>query len=447
MQTLQRDHLREIFKSALAAVDPHIAVSRAVTIEKSYFHTAGAAYDLDSYGSILVVGAGKATGRMALAIEDVLGDRITDGLIIVKNGYTAPLRAVRQVEAGHPVPDEAGVEGTQRIIELVRRADEKTLVVCLFSGGGSSLLVAPLPGVTLEDKRRTTEQLLRAGATIDELNTVRKHLSAVKGGRLAQLAHPATVVTLILSDVIGDRLDVIASGPTTSDSSTFSDAAQAIKRYRLKPALPHGVVAFLERGLAGREPETVKSGDACFLKTSNVIVGSSAQALAAAREKAAALGWRTEVVTAELQGEARDAARMLARKALQVRDELNPGGRQCLLYGGETTVTVQGAGRGGRNQELALAFALEIAGMNGITLFTAGTDGTDGPTDAAGAVVDGSVAAEARKYGIHPEAYLGNNDSYTFFQRLDSDTGGKYHVMTGPTGTNVMDIQIILIER
>ena len=437
----------EIFNAALTAVDPYTAVTRAVIIENNSIHAAGAAYDLDAYSRILLVGAGKATARMALAIEDAIGERITEGLIIVKKGHTTPLRAVKQIEAGHPLPDEAGVQGTQRILELVRRADEKTLVICLLSGGGSSLLVAPLPGVTLEDKQMTTELLLRAGATIDELNTVRKHLSAVKGGRLAQIAHPATVVTMILSDVIGDRLDVIASGPTAPDSSTFSDASQVIERYRLKTAIPSQVASFLERGMAGQEPETVKSGDACFLRTRNVIVGSSAQALAAAREKAAALGWRPEVVTAELQGEARDAARLLARKALQAWDELKPGERRCLLYGGETTVTVMGNGKGGRNQELALAFAVEIAGVNGITLLSAGTDGTDGPTDAAGAVVDGSMAAEAQKQGIHPETYLGNNDSYTFFQRLDSHTREKHHVMTGPTGTNVMDIQIILIER
>lgn len=447
MSIIQQDHLGEIFHAALTAVDPYTAVSRAVTVENNSFHAAGAVYDLDTYSRILMVGAGKATARMALAIEDAIGDRLTAGLIIVKKGHTVPLRAVRQAETGHPVPDEAGVQSTQRILELVRRADERTLVICLLSGGGSSLLVAPLPGITLEDKQRTTELLLKAGATIDELNTVRKHLSAVKGGRLAQIAHPATVVTLILSDVIDDRLDVIASGPTASDSSTFSDAAQVIEKYRLTTTIPSQVASFLERGMAGQEPETVKSGDGCILRTRNVIVGGIDQALAAAREKALALGWRPEVVTAELQGEARDAARLLAREALHARDVMKEGERRCLLSGGETTVVVRGSGVGGRNQELALAFALEIAGRDGITLLSAGTDGTDGPTDAAGAVVDGSVVNKARELGIHPEAYLGNNDSYTFFQQLDSHTREKHHVLTGPTGTNVMDIQIILLER
>jgi glycerate-2-kinase len=333
-----------------------------------------------------------------------------------------------------------------RILDLVRGADEKTLVLCLLSGGGSSLLVAPLPCLTLVDKQRTTGLLLKAGATIDELNAVRKHLSAVKGGRLAQIAHPATVVTMILSDVIGDRLDVIASGPTAADGSTFADAAAVIEQYRLTTAIPSQVSSFLDRGKAGQEPETVKSGDACFLRTRNVVVGSSAQALAAAREKAAALGWMPEVVTAELRGEARDAARFLAQLAHRTRDGMKPGERRCLLSGGETTVTVKGSGKGGRNQELALAFAAEIADTDGITLLSAGTDGTDGPTDAAGAIVDGRVMNKARKLGIHAEAYLENNDSYAFFQRVDAQTGETYHVKTGPTGTNVMDLQILLIE-
>ncbi len=437
----------ELFSSALAAADPYRAVNKAFRVENNVLLVGGGEYNLDLFDRVMVVGAGKAAASMARAVESVLGEKIDQGILVVKYGHAGKLAAIEQVEAGHPIPDHAGILGTQRILELVRRADEKTLVICLLSGGGSSLLVAPLPGLTLEQKQKTTELLLKSGATIDELNAVRKHLSAVKGGRLAQLALPATVVTLILSDVIGDRPDVIASGPTTADSSTFAGAVQVIERCQVKPALPPGVALFLERGKAGREPETVKSGDACFLKTRNVIIGSLAQALAAAREKAMSLGWDTEVITAELQGEAREAARLLARKALQTRDDLGPGERRCLLSGGETTVTVMGNGKGGRNQELALAFAIEIAGMDGVTLLSAGTDGTDGPTDAAGAIVDGSTARKARELGVHPEVYLENNDSYTFFERFDSHSNEKRHLMTGPTGTNVMDIQIILIER
>ncbi len=438
--------LRDVFDAALSAVDPYAAVVKALRVEHNMLKAGGSVCDLDAFEHVVVVGAGKAAAAMAAAAEQVFGDKVTRGIVVVKYGHGGKLDKTEQIEAAHPIPDEAGLQGTRRILDLVRDADEMTLVICLISGGGSSLLVAPLPGVTLDDKQRTTDLLLKAGATIDELNAVRKHLSAVKGGRLAQLAHPATVVTLILSDVIGDKLDVIASGPTAPDRSTFLDAAAVIQKFSLETAIPSPVAAFLERGRVGREPETVKSGDASVLRTTNVIVGSIAQAIDAAREKATALGWQTEVVTAELRGEARDAARFLAQMAKRVRDGLQPGERRCLLSGGETTVTVTGNGKGGRNQELALAFALEMAGADGITLLSAGTDGNDGPTDAAGAVVDGGVVSAARTLGIQPEAYLANHDSYTFFQLLDSHAGEKHHVMTGPTGTNVMDMQIVMIE-
>ena len=440
-------HLIDIFKAAVAAVDPYHAVIRAITIEHNCLHAAGAAYELDTFDRILVVGAGKATARMALAIEGALGDRITEGLIVVKEGHTAPLKIIKQVEASHPVPNEAGVEGTKRIVELVRAADEKTLVICLLSGGASALLVAPMNGLTLNDKQEVTALLLQAGASIGELNAVRKHLSAVKGGRFAKAACPAQVVTMVLSDVIGDRLDVIASGPTARDSTTFADAIAVIEKYGLKEKIPIRVLSFLERGMEGQEPETVKSGDSCLHKTRNVIIGGITQALSAATEKARQLGFAPEVITGELQGEARDAARFLAAAAFRAHDTLRPGELRCLLSGGETTVTVKGNGKGGRNQELALAFALEIEGLEGVSLLSAGTDGTDGLTDAAGAIVDGGTASRARALGIDPVQYLDYNDSYMFFQRFDELSGNKSHVITGPTGTNVMDLQIMMLEK
>jgi len=440
-------HLIDIFNAAVAAVDPYHAMNRAITIEHNCLHAAGAAYELDTFDRILVVGAGKATARMALAIEGALGDRITEGLIVVKEGHTAPLKIIKQVEASHPVPNEAGVEGTKRIVELVRAADEKTLVICLLSGGASALLVAPMNGLTLNDKQEVTALLLQAGASIGELNAVRKHLSAVKGGRLSKAACPAQVVTMVLSDVIGDRLDVIASGPTARDSTTFADAIAVIEKYGLKEKIPIRVLSFLERGMEGQEPETVKSGDSCLHKTRNVIIGGITQALSAATEKARQLGFAPEVITGELQGEARHAARFLAAAALRAHDALRPGELRCLLSGGETTVTVKGNGKGGRNQELALAFAREIEGLEGVSLLSAGTDGTDGPTDAAGAIVDGSTASRARALGIDPVHYLDYNDSYMFFQRFDELSGNKSHVITGPTGTNVMDLQIMMLEK
>jgi len=440
-------HLIDIFNAALVAVDPYQVVTSGMTFENNCLHAAGAAYELEAFDRVLVVGAGKATARMALAMEDALGNRISDGLIVVKDGHTAPLRIIKQVEASHPVPNEAGVEGTKRILELVRTANEKTLIICLFSGGASALFVAPVNGLTLNDKQEVTSLLLKAGASIGELNAVRKHLSAVKGGRFAKAACPAQVVTMILSDVIGDRLDVIASGPTARDSTTFADALAVIEKYGLKEKMPMRVLAFLERGREGREPETVKSGDPCLHKTRNVIIGGIAQALSAAKEKARQLGFAPEVVTGELQGEARDAALFLATAALRAHDTLKSGELRCLLSGGETTVTVKGPGKGGRNQELALAFALDIEGLNGVSLLSAGTDGTDGPTDAAGAIVDGSTVSRARAFGIDPVRYLDYNDSYAFFQRFDALSGDKSHVMTGPTGTNVMDLQIMLLEK
>ncbi len=439
--------LTAIWRAAIGAVDPYNAVKRAIQLERGRLIVSGSDQDLSIYPRILVVGAGKATARMAEAVGSILDDRIAEGLIIVKYGHTGSLKTVAQVEAGHPSPDAAGVEGTEKLLGLVRSADERTLILCLLSGGGSALLVAPLPGLTLEDKQQTTDLLLRSGAAIHELNAVRKHLSAVKGGRLARQAFPATVLTLILSDVIGDRLDVIASGPTVPDSTTFADAASVIEKYGLRAKLPPRVAGLIDRGIAGEEQESPKSGDACFERSRTVIVGGLGQALAAARDNAELLGYPCEVMDVALQGEARDAATILARTASRVQSGMRAGERRCLLFGGETTVTVRGHGKGGRNQELALAFAKEIAGKRGIAMLSAGTDGTDGPTDAAGALVDGATLRKAGQAGLLAEAHLADNDSYTFFERFDAATGGRAHFKTGPTGTNVMDIQIVIVEH
>lgn len=443
-----KDEAVKIYGAALKAADPFNAVARRLRMEGSTLCADGARYDLDAIERVVVVGAGKGTALMAKAVEEVLGERIERGLVIVKYGHTAPLSRIEQVEAAHPLPDQAGVEGTERIVELVEGADESTLVICLLSGGASSLLVAPMEGICLEEKRATTAALLRAGAAIDELNAVRKHLSRTKGGRLARLASPAGLLTLILSDVIGDRLDVIASGPTAPDTATFRDALDVIDRYGLTGTLPSAVIKTLEDGLAGRVEETPKGSEAFFKKVRNIVVGGLNDSLDVAKGFAAACGFEAEVLTSTLHGEARDAAAGLAKKALERRASMRSGqASACLISGGETTVTVRGGGRGGRNQELALAFAIEIEGVDGVAMLSAGTDGTDGPTDAAGAIVDGSTAAMARDNGIDPKAYLEDNDSYGFFERLDSASMVKSHLKTGPTGTNVMDIQIIMLEN
>ena len=440
--SLIKQQLVDIFNSALSAADPYNAVKRAIRIEGDQLLAGEEAYDLRNYERVLAVGAGKGTALMAQAVEDVFGDRIDDGVIIVKYGHTRPLNRIREIEASHPLPDEAGVKGTEEIIETLKDVDEKTLIICLLSGGGSALLVSPAEGISLKDKQMTTDILLKAGTSIDELNAVRKHLSRVKGGRLASIAYPATVITLILSDVIGDRLDVIASGPTVPDRSTFMDTVKVIEKYNLVKKLPNNVLSMLLDGIAGKLPDTPKAGEDCYKKGSAVIVGSLRQAINAARNAANKLGFDTEIVTDKLQGEAREAAVYLADLAKMVRSSRKGGKPMCLLSGGETTVNVKGSGKGGRNQEFALAFALEIEGVDGITLLSAGTDGTDGPTDATGAIVDGETIHFARKLGVDPEKYLENNDSYNFFKKIDEG----HHLITGPTGTNVMDVQIIMVE-
>lgn len=441
-----REALSGVFQAALAAADPYRAVFDAVKIEEGRLLVRGVPYDLAAYDRIVVVGAGKATARMAQAVEELLGARITQGLVIVKYGHKALLRLVEQVEAAHPVPDEAGVNATQRILDLLETADDRTLAICLFSGGASALLVAPVEGIRLQDKQQVTEMLLDAGAAIDELNAVRKHLSAVKGGRLAQAAWPAQVVTLLLSDVIGDRIDVIASGPTAPDKSSFDYAWAVISNHGLSEKLPERVRDYLRRGIAGQEMDTVKHGDPCLDKTQNAIIGGIGSALAAAQEQASQAGFAAETVDAGVQGEARVVAQQLARQARARLAGMSAGERHCMLWGGETTVTVRGNGKGGRNQELALAFALNIEGAD-IAMLSAGTDGSDGPTDAAGAMVDGDTTAEARSVGLDAATYLDDNDTYTFFHRLDELTGWHSHFKTGPTGTNVMDLQIVLCGK
>jgi len=443
----ERKHLLDIFHAAIAAVDPFNAVMNAVKIESNHIHVRGTRYDLDAYERIIVVGAGKATARMAAAIETLLGDKLAAGLIVVKHDHTTSLNIIEQVEAAHPVPNEEGVEGTLRILNMMHSADENTLVICLLSGGASALLVAPVEEISLEDKQKTTRQLLYAGASINELNTVRKHLSSVKGGKLAQAAWPARMLTLILSDVIDDPLDVIASGPTAADHSSFFDAWSVVEKYKLQKLLPSAVIEYLKRGISGNVPETVKPDDPGLNKTINVIVGGNRQALAAAEEKALQLGYDTHMISGSLQGEARDAARFLALAARSEIAVMNMNERCCLLSGGETTVTVRGNGMGGRNQELALAFAMGIEGCEGVSLLSAGTDGTDGPNDAAGAMVDSRTASRARSLEIDPRSYLDNNDSYNFFKDFDTVSGAQSHLITGPTGTNVMDIQILLLRK
>jgi glycerate-2-kinase len=437
---------RDIFHAALEAADPGRAVSRHLAVSEGRLRTGAKDYRLDEFERLLVVGGGKAAATMGLALENILAERISGGLLVTRRGSARPLRRLRLVEAAHPVPDGAGVHASREILDLLRTADEKTLVICLVSGGASSLLVAPAAGLQLDDKQAVTDLLLKAGAAIDELNAVRKHLSAIKGGRLARAAFPAAILTLVLSDVIGDHLDVIGSGPTAPDRSTFAQAAAVLSRHGLWERVPFRVAAFLRRGMAGQEDETVKADDPCFRRADHALIGSLTLALNAAAARARQIGIDSRVIGNGLRGEARTAARFLAGRARAMQAALTPGSVLCLLSGGETTVHVRGTGKGGRNQELALAFALEIDGREGIELLSAGTDGADGPTDAAGALVDGATVRHGKKAGLDAATFLENNDSHSFFVELEARGGGACLFRTGPTGTNVMDVQIMLLH-
>jgi hydroxypyruvate reductase len=392
------------------------------------------------YDRILVVGAGKAGAPMARALEDLLGDNIADGVIVVKEGHGLPLEHVRIHEASHPVPDERGIRGAEEILSLVKGAGERDLVLCLISGGGSALLVAPAEGVTLEDKQEVTRLLLACGADIHEINTIRKHLSRAKGGGLARFAYPATVVSLILSDVIGDDLNVIASGPAVPDTSTFEDTRRVLEKYDIWDRVPASVQSRIQQGLVGDIEETPKIGDAVFQKCYTELVGTNIQALKAAGQQAEQLGYQTLILSSTVEGEAREVVKVLTAIAKEVRDSGNPlSAPACILCGGETTVTIRGDGKGGRNQEFALAAALGLDGIENIVVLAGGTDGNDGPTDAAGAMADGRTLARARAKGLDPLDYLRRNDSYHFFQALDD------LVITGPTLTNVMDVYMLLV--
>ena len=436
-----RQYAAVIFNAGIRAVDPEVCVHRHLRIVDDRLRVGERAYPLEKINRIFVVGAGKASAAMAVAVEAVLGDRINQGLVITKYGHAVPLTRIKVMEAAHPVPDENGVKATIALLNLVATAGPEDLVLCLISGGGSALTPAPAEGISLADKQAVTELLLGCGATIHEINTIRKHLSRIKGGRLCQQANGAAVVSLILSDVIGDNLDIIASGATAPDPSRFTDALALIERFGLQEKIPQAVGAFLSRGARGDVPETAKPDDPVFNHVENLIVGSISEALLAAESEARKRGFNPLVLTSMIQGEAADVAKVLCAVAKEIRRSNRPiPVPACLLSGGETTVTLKGQGLGGRNMELALAAAVELAGVQRTLLLSAGTDGTDGPTDAAGAFADGTTVRRATAMGLKPDAYLADNDSYRFFEQVED------LLITGPTRTNVMDLQIVLVN-
>jgi len=440
--TLRRKALK-IFKATLAAAEPGNAIRRHLRLAGGDVLVAGRRrYRLNNFRRILVVGAGKAGAAMGVAVERLLGRRITAGWINVKYGHLADLKRIKLHECGHPVPDEAGLEGAAQIARLLEDAGADDLVICLISGGASALLPSPAPPVTLAEKQETTRLLLASGASIHEVNAVRKHISQMKGGQLARLAHPATVLSLLLSDVIGDDLDVIGSGPTAPDKSTFQDAAAVLEKYGIWEKVPAAVREFIARGLKGGLPETPKPGDALFDRVQNLIVGSNALAVQAAAAEARRLGLAPMVLSTRIEGETREIARMHAAIAREVVETGRPRRAPvCLISGGETTVTLRGQGLGGRNQEFVLAAAIDLAGVPGVVVLSGGTDGTDGPTDAAGAIADGFTIDRARRLGLNAARMLAENDSYHFFEPLGD------LIKTGPTNTNLMDVRLLLVGR
>lgn len=434
-----RQYARQIWESSLNAANPDVCIRRHLRISGDKITIDGRTRTLS--GRLIVIGAGKAASRMAQVVEEICGDRISDGIVVTKYGHGLPLRRIRQVEAGHPIPDQHGVAGVDEIRKLLRGLKAEDIVLCLLSGGGSALWPSPAEGITLAEKQEVTSVLLKAGAAITELNAVRKHLSAIKGGQLAAWAAPAQTISLIMSDVIGDPLDFIASGPTAPDTTSFQEALAIVQRYGV--SVPEAVSVRLETGAQGRIPETPKPGDPVFNNVTNLIIANNRLLVDAAAETAESLGFKTLILGTELEGEAKDIARFFVAIAREVERSGNPLARPaCILAAGETTVTVRGQGMGGRNQEMALAWAIAMAARP-VTIpccfASVATDGTDGPTDAAGGIVDALTCSRGIDRGLVPSAYLQSNDSLNFLKA----TGDL--IVTGPTQTNLMDLQVLLV--
>ncbi|MCP9440221.1 MAG: glycerate kinase [Nitrospira sp.] len=434
-----RPLLRKLILAGLCAADPHRGLLHIVSRRGQLLRIGRHVYDLSRYERLVVVGAGKASARMAQSLESILGSRIEGGLVVVKTGHRAPLRRITVVEAAHPIPDRAGLRAAERIKALVGDLTSHDLLIVLLSGGASSLLPAPVPGLTLADKRRTTDLLLRSGASINEVNAVRKHLSQLKGGGLAR-STKATIVTLVLSDVIGDDFGTIGSGPTAPDPTTFADAIDVLKRYKIWRAAPPAVRRHLLQGLKGTVPETLKPGASRLRRVRHLIIGNNRTMIEAVARAAKRAGIHVRLLSTPVTGEARREAERFVRTGKRLLS--GSGGFRrpiCLIAGGEPTVTVTGQGKGGRAQEFATAAAFHLQTIPKAWLAAVGSDGTDGPTDAAGAVVTEGTVARARSLGVDLLSALNRHDTYHALHTLGC------HIRTGPTGTNVNDLYLLLL--
>ncbi|MGQ9479664.1 MAG: glycerate kinase type-2 family protein [Thermoproteota archaeon] len=428
---LRRDAL-EILEEGLRAADPRESIKETLEKIRGEIH---------GYRRVFIIGFGKASVSMAMACEELLGEFIYKGVVIAPDGVNdTGLERIRVLRGTHPLPSERNIESTRELLSTCSGLSREDLVICLVSGGGSALLVLPAEGVSLKDKIRTTEYLLRCGAEIKEINIVRKHLSSIKGGQLLRFLKPAKVISLIVSDIVGDPVEHIASGPTYHDSSTFSDAYRIIMKYGLLEKLPRSVIRRIERGLKGEIEETPKPGEPLFNDVENIIVSNNSKSLMAMKRKAAEIGYNASILTSFSEGEAREIGRFLCGIVKQIHLYNSPARKPaCLILGGEMTVTVKGSGKGGRNQELVLSMLSNLIGINNFLVASIGSDGVDGYTDAAGAIADSSTLEKASLLGLNPKDFLNDNDSYSFFRQ----TGDL--VFTGPTGTNVNDFSVIMV--
>jgi glycerate 2-kinase len=451
------EDLKDIFFSALDRADPYKMLINNLKIKKNifqiHFENEHKEFDLSNFDQIYVLGAGKATAKMAKAIEEIFGTKLTGGIISVKYGHTEKLNIIDIIESGHPIPDENSIIAGKKMIQVAKKFTKKTLIINLISGGGSALLESLLEykseneeiNLTLEDLQKTTKTLLECGATIEEINCIRKHISAIKGGRFAGILYPATLISFILSDVVGDKFDSIASGLTTFDRSSFHGASNIIQKYEINNKLPSSVVKIIKYGAEDKIEDTLKEGDKAFSKVHNILIGTNYNSILAASYKAKKLGYNIIILSSQLFGEAKELAKVLIAIAKDIKMHEYSKLPVCIIGGGETTVTVKGKGKGGRNQEMALSFLSEINKdkelCKDIYFLSASTDGSDGPTDAAGAFASLEFLDDSLKKNLNIEEYLKNNDSYNFFARIN----GLFKI--GPTNTNVCDIQIVIIKK